>query len=141
MSARARGWRGKRDPGGMDPHGLVGLLLMALHHYGIADLERHKVLSNDERPAVGLACFGNNLVQSRFRKFLSAQEDNVRVGAHFGLGPGEHQARFPRRGMVSNDPLDGNAACEQLWSRASYLVNQQVSAGPVLDHVLVVAGI
>jgi hypothetical protein len=55
----------------------------------LADLERHQVLTDRQRPAIGLSGLGDNIVDRRRRNALAAEQNDMRIGGELRLRLGK----------------------------------------------------
>ena len=73
---------------------------------GYLDENPDEVFANLEGTGVGLARFGNELIDRRGRNLLAGEEHGVRVGRELGLSARKNSASFTRGGVVRQDALD-----------------------------------
>jgi RimJ/RimL family protein N-acetyltransferase len=74
--------------------------LESLNGDGLADVERHQVLTHHQGPAVDFPRLGDNVIYRRRRNSFRAKQNKMRVGRELRLGLGENTASLGRRRVM-----------------------------------------
>jgi hypothetical protein len=106
--------------------------------HGLSDFERHEVLSDHQRTIIGLARFGDEIVDRCRRHLLACEEDEMCEGCELRLGARKDRAGLAGGRVMRHDALYVGL-CRQLRPDDRHLVDQEVSTGAVFHDILAVA--